>query len=292
MDLIPINGGDLPTKFDPKKFPEKQIKLDAVIDYAAKVEDPALLQSASHEKVIEIIQFVEWWKGNITPDHGNGRGHKKKTEQSSFSKKWQKPVERWRNRIRNSSKFEADIVLAALRKARIVANENFLAKGTGKNEWYTPVEYIHATREVMGEIDLDPASSKEAQETIQARHYFTSEDDGLSKVWSGRVWLNPPYSTDLIGLFIHKLVHEISEGNASQAILLVHSYTDTGWFQTAANVSSAVCFARQRVKFYDPDGNRCDPTQGQAFLYFGDKHKEFSNVFGAFGIIMARYGVE
>jgi len=35
-------------------------------------------------------------------------------------------------------------------------------KGTGQNEWFTPDKYIQAAREVMGDIDLDPATSKSA----------------------------------------------------------------------------------------------------------------------------------
>src|ERR1035437_2395258 len=45
--------------------------------------------------------------------------------------------------------------------------------GTSENEWYTPSEYVELARRVLGEIDLDPASSDEAQTTIKAKVYFS-----------------------------------------------------------------------------------------------------------------------
>ena len=61
-----------------------------------------------------------------------------------------------------------------------------------KEEHYTPYELAEAAYEVMEFIDLDPASCVEANKVIHAYKFFTKEDNGLSKEWHGRVFLNPP----------------------------------------------------------------------------------------------------
>lgn len=65
-------------------------------------------------------------------------------------------------------------------------------KPQSSHEWYTPQRYIEAAREVLGGIDLDPASSALANETVKAARYFTIDDDGLSKTWrngGGGYWM-------------------------------------------------------------------------------------------------------
>lgn len=74
--------------------------------------------------------------------------------------------------------------------------------------WGTPQPVIEFARATLGEIDLDPASDARFNERVKAKRFFTEEDDGLSKLWTGRVFLNPPGDPTgkLIQLFWEKLV--------------------------------------------------------------------------------------
>lgn len=156
-----------------------------------------------------------------------------------------------------------------------------IAYNSGNNEWYTPAEYIEAARAVMGGIDLDPASSEIANRTVKASAYYTAETNGLDKPWSGNVWLNPPYASDLIGRFMDKLTAE--RETYSQAVVLVNNATETEWFFKLVSAASAVVFPKGRVKFYKPDGETGAPLQGQAVVYIGDAPERFLNEFRRFG---------
>jgi phage N-6-adenine-methyltransferase len=160
------------------------------------------------------------------------------------------------------------------------------ALGTGENEWYTPAKYIELARTVLGDIDLDPASSGGAQEVVRAKQYYTAEQDGLARPWHGRVWLNPPYAQPLIGQFIEKLLEERTAGNVTAAILLTHNYTSSSWFQKAIEIVDAVCFTRGRIAFESANGEKAAPTQGQTFLYYGDDSEAFSRHFLEVGFIL------
>lgn len=150
---------------------------------------------------------------------------------------------------------------------------------SGNNEWYTPADIIEATRKVFGTIDLDPASSKIANETVQATKIYTAEDDGLVKEWEGNVWLNPPYASGLIELFVDKLL----TSDFTQAIVLVNNATDTEWFSRLSERACAVVFPKGRVKFHKPDGKTGAPLQGQAILYFGENITLFKEIFSQYG---------
>lgn len=158
--------------------------------------------------------------------------------------------------------------------------------GTGENEWYTPEQHLALARQVLGTIDLDPASSEVANTSVKASAIFTEADNGLEKEWSGNVWLNPPYAQPAISHFADKMVSEWESGRVPAALVLTHNYTDTAWFQKLARAATAMCFTRGRVRFVSPAGDLASPTQGQAFFYFGNDADGFANAFESIGFVV------
>jgi hypothetical protein len=158
---------------------------------------------------------------------------------------------------------------------------------TGDYEWYTPPAVLERVREVLGGIDLDPASCAVAQQTVQARRYYTITDNGLHHPWHGTVFLNPPYRLPEITGFLGKLVEELEAERTTEAIVLVNAATDTDWFQTISGWAEAICFPDGRLPFTHATRDVSHgPCVGQALLYFGPEVERFSDVFGALGLIM------
>ncbi len=162
------------------------------------------------------------------------------------------------------------------------------------SEWYTPARYIEAAREVMGGIDLDPASSAIAQQVVRATRFYTKEENGLALPWKAeRVWLNPPYSSpdgtlgrlgSLKGSlkpFILKVVEEYTSGNIQQAILLVNSDTDSSWFVPLWYYP--ICFANHKVMFHRPGQKNEGQFFGTCFVYMGPHEQKFVATFSTFG---------
>jgi phage N-6-adenine-methyltransferase len=115
----------------------------------------------------------------------------------------------------------------------------------GTDDWYTPPYIIDA----LGlTYDLDPCAPVGGVPWIPAAEHYTEAEDGLSRPWSGRVWLNPPYSDPAPWV-----VRLMDHGNG---IAFIQSDTSTRLFQSAAEKADALCFVRGRVKFVQPGDDR------------------------------------
>ena len=178
-----------------------------------------------------------------------------------------------------------DVQVKAIAESKTVSRTKAL---TGEVEWYTPRLYLDAVIEVMGAIDLDPASSAAAQEHVKAGQYFTMEEDGLKQQWHGRVFLNPPYSMPEVREFSAKLLTSYVDGDIQEGILLVNNATDTQWFQAVGRAADYHCCTLGRISFLQArDGELLEktaPTHGQVFLYFGKDVGKFKEVFSRFGM--------
>lgn len=117
--------------------------------------------------------------------------------------------------------------------------------------WLPPPDIISA----LGDFDLDPCTP-EVMPWATAVHRFTKKDDGLSKDWFGRVWLNPPYSREAIK-WLNKLADH------GQGTALVFARTETEWFFNSVwKKASALLFLEGRIHFHLPDGTRAAANAG------------------------------
>ena len=191
------------------------------------------------------------------------------------------PEEKFEEVINKTKEAKEELTTALILR---LAKDPHVSHNSGNNEWYTPKEIIVAARDVMGSIDLDPASSEIANKVIQASIFYTIDDDGLSQNWKGNIWLNPPYSQPLIQQFCELLSNQFDNKQINQACVLVNNATETVFFQRMMESASAICFPSGRVKFIDSSGKASGaPLQGQAILYFGSNTHQFVEKFSQFG---------
>lgn len=129
------------------------------------------------------------------------------------------------------------------------SNEESYRKYSGDHEYYTAPRIIEAVREVLGGIDLDPASNEVANKIVKANTYFTKAENGLAKDWRTykTIWINPPF--DELKPFAMKFITEAKCG----AFLGRTDLTAT-WGATLGSCSSCTFFPRVKIPFYNAAG--------------------------------------
>lgn len=164
------------------------------------------------------------------------------------------------------------------------------AFSSARSEWNTPPEIIQLTLRLFdGDIDLDPCSDAECR-NIPSRFHYTERFDGLTKLWVGKVYMNPPYGR-LITSWVRKFVDSYNVGFVTETsgwmtegIALVPARTDTAWFRIMRDFP--VCFVKGRLKFSGMHNSAPFPS---AIFYAGQRTEQFAEIFGEIGDVYVRW---
>ena len=239
---IAVPGRSQVAVFQPQSVKSDQAQGDAVIAFARRLKDWVLLARAVAQQIEDQQALVAWWQETVTVNHGGDRKIEFADRGLLLGGR------RGTHRHHQAASLPLGEVPAISRPLPRGAVRRHLPQGDGRGGRAQPpcpvqrrerlvhsgAEHLHAARDVLGGIDLDPATSAAAQETIQATACFTEADDGLGRDWYGRVLINPPYDQPHIANFVSKMVEEYDAGRTRLAIMLTHNYTDTAWFHKAA----------------------------------------------------------
>ncbi len=164
----------------------------------------------------------------------------------------------------------------------LAANRLAVHYSSDNAEHYTPDPIWQAAQKLMGSIDLDPCSNSHEQPNIPATRHYTIVDDGLYQLWTGNVYMNPPYGP-AIGDWITKLVEAHTAGDVPQAIALIPARIDTKWWQLIRDYP--VCFVTGRLTFKGNDSGAPFPS---AIVYLGQRVDQFVKEFAPIGDIWRR----
>lgn len=180
-------------------------------------------------------------------------------------------------------------------------------------DWYTPSPFVEAARELMGGIDLDPASDAEANKTVRAVQFFTEHDNGLSRPWFRRVFLNPPGG--FVNEFWKHLVSDWMARHVSEAIWIGYSLEQLQTLQQSGAymhpMDYAICVPSKRIAFVENEAKRVariakltayndvamelgtkprrvsekadSPSHGNYITYLGPNVDGFARIFEQFG---------
>jgi hypothetical protein len=163
------------------------------------------------------------------------------------------------------------------------------------DQWWTPIDIISRATEVLGGIDLDPATDERANIRVAAKYFFTEETDGLAQDWndSGSIFLNPPGgkrgNRSLCELFWQKLMDTDHFDHAIFLAFSVEAGKTTQRDGKGGCLRFPFCVPAKRIAFCNVFGQpQTAPSHSNVIVYVpGKKNRTetFINEFESLGLV-------
>ena len=93
-----------------------------------------------------------------------------------------------------------------------------------KTEWETPQDFFDKLNDVF-RFEYDVCA---LPENTKCKNFYSPDQNGLTKVWRGTCWMNPPYGRE-IGRWIKK-AYESAKLNGATVVCLIPARVDTKWW--------------------------------------------------------------
>jgi hypothetical protein len=147
------------------------------------------------------------------------------------------------------------------------------------DRWITPREIVQA----LGPFDLDPCAD-ESQPWPTANRMVKFPSDGLVEAWTGRVWLNPPYSS------VWTWMARLSQHGQGTALIFARTETD-GFVRYVWQRASAMLFLKKRLHFHLPSGERASSNSGgpSVLVAYGARDRQLLATCGLDGYFVDKW---
>lgn len=154
-----------------------------------------------------------------------------------------------------------------------------LSQEVDGDTWLTP-RYI---LDRLGEFELDPCAAELNPSWVcgLGGRRLTVTDDGLSAEWSGRVFMNPPFSNSAPWIRRHA-------EHANGISLVAASVESKVWREVVWTQASAVLLLHGRTRFCNPDGSQTNgrPLRSIALIAWSPDDAEVLKDCGLAGVFL------
>ena len=179
-------------------------------------------------KALKMLRIAEYRITQLIPPEKGGRGNKGVTTMTPLSGTMLRNLRQNFQNVKNAEHVE-ELFDRVWERKGYVSGKDFndtSNRGNPNTEFYTPAWLIQGCLNAAGidQFDLDPASCPEANKTVNAKRFFTKEDDALSRPWREDkkqrldIWCNPPYENGrqnpLLNKFVLKFCKNAMQGKS------------------------------------------------------------------------------